>query len=816
METGLTKRHQALINNDWTFMYGDIAEGKEVLFDDSSWYDIGIPHSFGIPYFMENEFYVGYGCYRKHFVIQQEWLGKSISLDFQGAFQDADIYVNGQWAGNHKGGYTAFHIDISEFVHEGDNLLFVRLNNLWNPRLAPRAGEHVFNGGIYRDVSLIVTERVHIAWYGTFVTASEVTAESAALKVKTEVVNEEVRTADCLLVSVVEYQGTDICEMRSQQSIAPGQTFEFNQQQLLAEPTLWHPDSPNLYQLKSYVYVDDVLQDEYETNFGVRSIAFDAKEGFFLNGEHYDIIGANVHQDHAGWGDAVTRAGMARDVKLIKDCGMNFIRGSHYPHHTHFSAECDKQGLLFWSELCFWGIGGANTEGYWASSAYPIHDEDKEEFEASCMRALQEMIRTNRNHPSIITWSMSNEPFFSDAEVMDDARALIVRLVEESHRLDPSRPASVGGAQRQGFDVLGDIAGYNGDGASLYIDPGVPSFVSEYGSVIAVRPGEYAPGYTDGVESNPRWRSGKALWCGFHHGSIASNMGYMGMIDYYRLPLNAWYWYRNELLGIAPPQPASEGTAYTLRLTADRHVIATDGTDDTHIIVEVIDREGKRISNPLQVELEITHGGGLFPTGKSIRFSPENNSFLDGMGAIEMRSYYAGTIKVEARAVGVQPAEISIEAVGGTLWSGQSLRLQPSPPSVMKAPAHGSSYNIARSRPVFCSSYEAGHPAMNVTDDLADTYWKPSNEAEGQWIMVDLEGCKKAEHAVITFTGTIALSLQEVFYSLDGKTFFPLEASKHEETNKIIIAKLPSEGLRYLKVVFKEAYAPIKQIEMYT
>jgi len=254
------------------------------------------------------------------------------------------------------------------------------------------------------------------------------------------------------------------------------------------------------------------------------------------------------------------------------------------------------------------------------------------------MRALQEMIRTNRNHPSIITWSMSNEPFFSDAEVMDEARALTVRLVEESHRLDRSRPASVGGAQRQGFDVLGDIAGYNGDGASLYIEPGIPSFVSEYGSVIGVRPGEYTPGFTDGVESNPRWRSGKALWCGFHHGSIASNMGYMGMIDYYRLPLNAWYWYRNELLGISSPQPASEGTAYALRLTADKCEIVTDGTDDTHIIVELTDREGKRISNPLDVELEIVQGGGQFPTGKSIRFSPKNNSFLDGMGAIEMRS----------------------------------------------------------------------------------------------------------------------------------------------------------------------------------
>ncbi|WMT43500.1 glycoside hydrolase family 2 TIM barrel-domain containing protein [Paenibacillus sp. D2_2] len=211
--------------------------------------------------------------------------------------------------------------------------------------------------------------------------------------------------------------------------------------------------------------------DEYDTSFGIRWFRFDAHEGFFLNGEHFDIHGANVHQDHAGWSDAVTRAGMARDIKLMKDCGFQFIRGSHYPHHTWFADECDKQGMLFWSELCYWGTGGPKVEGYWTSSAYPVRDEDKEAFEASCLLALQEMIRTNRNHPSIIVWSMSNEPFFSDLEVMNEARTLIVRLVEESHRLDPSRPAAVGGAQRMGFDALGDLAGYNGDGAALYVDP---------------------------------------------------------------------------------------------------------------------------------------------------------------------------------------------------------------------------------------------------------------------------------------------------------------------------------------------------------
>lgn len=129
-----------------------------------------------------------------------------------------------------------------------------------------------------------------------------------------------------------------------------------------------------------------------------------------------------MHQDHAGWADAVTRAGIQRDIRMIKECGMNAIRGSHYPHHPYFAQVCDEKGILFWSEMCFWGTGGDKQEGYWTASAYPPNESDQTAFEKSCLDQLEEMICTQRNHPSIICWSMCNEVFFTDAPVKDKAK----------------------------------------------------------------------------------------------------------------------------------------------------------------------------------------------------------------------------------------------------------------------------------------------------------------------------------------------------------------------------------------------------------
>ena len=803
-----------LINQDWKFMHGDFPEAKEPEYDDSKWYDIGIPHSFGIPYFMEKQFYIGYGCYRKWLQIEEGFDTKKLYLEFQASFQDTEVYVNGELAGTHKGGYTAFLIEITSFVHAGANLVFVRVNNLWNARIAPRGGEHVFNGGIYRDVSLIVKEKVHVAWYGTRVTTPEVSADKARIVAETEVENTSDVQADGRLESILLYQGEEVGRMESVFSIAPASMPKMVQEQSVANPKLWHPDTPNLYTMVSKVYLNDELVDTCETVFGIRYFEFTADKGFFLNGAHYDIHGANVHQDQAGWSDAVTHTAIARDIAMVKECGMNFIRGSHYPHHPYFAKECDRQGLLFWSENCFWGTGGAKEEGYWTASAYPVNEEDEEEFEASCMQTLREMILVNRNHPSIIVWSMCNEPFFSSLEVLDKARALVRKLVEYSHELDDSRPAAVGGAQRGGFDALGDIAGYNGDGASIFHNPGFPNFVSEYGSSVLDRPGEFIHRYRDGVEEDYPWRSGKCLWCAFHHGSILGNMGHMGMIDYYRLPLDTWYWYRENLAGVPRPEIPKAGEPHRIRLKASSLTMKCDGTEDVKITAEVLNEEGERIDCNPQIELTVVSGPGRFPTGRIFTLSSEKENLIQGAGAITLRAYDGGETIVRAVCEGVHGDEIRIQVIGEEAQEGCArVELLP-PPYVCDEPKRKKLDNIAINRPVFCTSALEAHPARNVTNGDMTMYWRPAEEDTERMVLVDLEGTKEIQSVTVVFA-EVTNAEYEILLTDDRKTYRSVYTSEKLNIDNYLTVRLPGEKTRYVCVRFPKKAVGVYKVEVF-
>ncbi|MCI9664814.1 MAG: beta-galactosidase [Lachnospiraceae bacterium] len=809
----MTGRIEVLMNNDWKFIHGDFPEAEACGYEDGQWYDIGLPHSFGIPYFMENEFYVGYGCYRKWITIKEEWLEKKVYLEFQGVFQEAEIYVNGNPAGGHKGGYTAFLIELSPFLHAGENLIFVRVNNLWNPRLAPRGGEHVFNGGIYRDVSLLVTEPVQIAWYGTFVTTPEVSREKAEVTVRTQICNHSDREVSCTLDSQICYGEKEKVRYRTEEILLPGETRIVIQGGEIIKPELWHPDTPRLYTLKSTLLTEEGKADSCETDFGIRWFSFTADQGFFLNGEHYDIHGANVHQDHAGWSDAVTHTGIQRDIALVKGCGMNFIRGSHYPHHTYFAGECDRQGILFWSENCFWGTGGPKEEGYWTASAYPVNQEDEEEFEESCLRTLEEMIRTNRNHPSIIVWSMCNEPFFSGAEVMHKAKELLRKLVDLSHRLDPTRPAAVGGVQRGGFDAIGDLAGYNGDGAAIFTDPGFPNFVSEYGSIVEDRPGTFGPRYSDGVEKNPQWRSGKAVWCAFHHGSILSDMGHMGIVDYYRLPLKSWYWYRERLLGIPAPEAVAGGIPCRIHLAADRQEMRGDGTQDVQLLVSVVDNKGKRVSNAPDVTLEITQGEGMLPTGKSFVFSGKKGNFAEGLGAVELHCWHRGDIHIRAGASGLEEACLRIRVTGGSVRGEKRLKNLLPPPCVMGAPKRERMWDIAVNRPVFSSSAAPEHPGRNVVDGTWSSWWHPARETAGEWIQVDLEGTKEIRRLRLSFTELVRESY-EIALSDDGLSYRELYLSGEGDVNSFLELTVHDEKARYVRLCFRGRPSGVNKFEI--
>jgi beta-galactosidase len=758
---GATTRVSEPINRDWTFTLGDPAGAQAEDPPQADWRRVDLPHSFSEPYFLGTGFYVGHGWYRKNLDVPASAAGKRISLEFDGVFQDAEVFVNGRKAGRHVGGYTGFSIDITPYARPGRNLLAVHVNNEWKARVAPRAGEHVFSGGIYRNVRLVVTDPVHIAWYGTFVTTPQVSQKQATVRVQTEVRNDRTVPAKVELVSeVLDAAGKRVALQRSQQTVPAAGKFDHDQTlPTVAAPKLWSPDRPYLYKLVSSLYADGKAVDRFETPFGIRTLKFTADQGFFLNGKHLYMVGANVHQDQAGWGDGVTDGAARRDVKMVKDAGFNFIRGSHYPHSPAFSKATDELGLLFWSEAPFWGIGGFGADGSWLSSAYPPDPADRPEFEASVLQQTEEMIRIHRNHPSIVVWSNGNEVFFTEGKSMDAMRDFVKRQVAFMRRLDPTRPIAIGGAQRGDVDKLGDVAGYNGDGATLFLNPGVPSVVSEYGSTMVDRPGAFEPGFglmpdTPDQQAHPRpyawrypWRSGEALWCAFDHGSIASiEFGAMGFVDYFRLPKRQYHWYRHTYAGRPPPAWPVDGRPAQLQLTASQTTIrGTQGLDDAHLVVTVQDEAGRALSNSPDVALTIVSGPGKFPTGRRIAFSNKSQVVIrDGQAAISFRSYFAGQTVIEATSPGLKPARLTITTTGPDRFSPGQSPLAPDQPVITYPPFTriafpGDPVNVTINRPTAVSSAQPGREGPKANDDQEPTWWQADPKDGAPFWLAHLE-----------------------------------------------------------------------------
>ena len=772
-------------NADWRFRLGDVPDGQNPKLDDSSWQRIGLPHSFSIPYFQAPTFYVGPGWYRKAFTLPA--LGpKHVSLEFEAAFQKADVYVNGVAVGSHRGGYTGFPVDITNAVRPGRNLVAVRVDNSWDPTLAPRAGEHVFSGGLYRDVWLVATEPVHVTWYGTRITTPDLSAVSGRVDAETEVRN-DLNAPEKVTVRtrIVDSGGRTVAALPDAMlSLAPGETALAEQHSAtIPHPRLWSPETPVLYRAVTSLLQSDRTLDSYSTEFGFRWFKWIAEQGFFLNGHHLYFRGANVHQDQAGWGDAVTNRAIERDVRLMKDAGFDFIRGSHYPHDPHFAWATDHIGMLFLTEAPFWGTGGFNSP--WGGSAYPTDPKDWPAFDQSVKQQLTEMIRINRNHPSIVLWGMDNEVFFSAAGTMPQVRRLLKEEVELTHKLDPTRPASVDGAQRGDIDHIGDVAGYNGDGAVLFPDPGLPNFVGEYGSTISDRPGEYAPGWGDDLPKTPGadpnkpyswrlpWRSGEAIWAGFDHGSIGGKFGSMGLVDYSRLPKRAWYWYRHSYRGIQPPKWPEHGKPAALRLSSSAPAIErADGTDDVQLVVTVVDAAGRPLSNCPPVQLSIVSGPGELPTGRSIAFTPEGDiPIRDGQAAIAMRSWQSGLSVIRATSPGLRDGVLTIRTLHGPAFMpGKTPLVAERPYRSFGSDTLGERFGtFGLNNPTSASSSAKGHPSNLANDGNPFTSWNAAPGDSSPWLIVDPERIVQYRRLRITFPTAAPYGVIAEVRGLDGR-----------------------------------------------
>jgi beta-galactosidase len=214
------ERIKETIDRGWKFFLGDDAKASDPKFDDRKWQEVNLPHSFSEPYFRSPDFYIGYGWYRRHIAMNAAALKRRESLEFEGVFQIAEVWVNGVKVGSHEGGYTGFSLDVSKVMKVGDNVISVRVNNLWNAQLNPRAGEHVFSGGIYRDVYFVETAPTHVMWYGTFVTTPKVSNDAATVNVKTEIANDsnEAETAK-LQTTIMDPQGKTVAEYSDESQI---------------------------------------------------------------------------------------------------------------------------------------------------------------------------------------------------------------------------------------------------------------------------------------------------------------------------------------------------------------------------------------------------------------------------------------------------------------------------------------------------------------------------------------------------------------------------------------------------------------------
>ena len=792
----LQARETINLNREWKFLLGDQPGAEAPGYDAARWADIHLPHSFSLPYFMGTDFYTGYGWYRKTLDVPAAWQGKRVAIEFEGAFQDAELFVNGTRVGRHRGGYVGFSFDLTDALRPGANVLAVRLNNLWQPDLAPRAGDHTFSGGLYRDVCLVVTEPVHVAWQGTFVTTptlAETRGAQSVVNIQTELRNDSgADRAATVRTEILDPSGAKVASVSSRITVPAGGTVTCDQTTApVAKPKLWHPDHPALYRAVTTV-VDDrglllpgKVLDTYETTFGFRWIEWTADRGVFLNGQHTYLRGANVHQDHAGWGDAVTNAAFLRDVRQVKEAGFNFIRGSHYPKDPAFGEACDRLGVLWLSENIFWGIGGRHSDGGWGASAYPVTPEHETAFEESVLASLRAMIRIHRNHPSVLAWSMSNEPFFSDVP-MAKVRALLAREVALAHELDPTRLAGVGGAQRplnaERIDRVGDFAAYNGDGASLapFQKPGVPSLVSEYGSIVLERPGKFDPCWGDSLQSqvvNGRpeqfpWRAGEAVWCMFDHGTHAgANLARMGMVDYFRVPKRAFYWYREHYAGVPAPAWPSGNKPAKMALSADKTTIsAPDGTDDVQLTVTLLDADGKPVDAAVPVTLSIVSGPGEFPTGPSIVFTPPGQgedsdiSIRDGQAAIAFRSYYAGTTTIRASSPGLPDAALTLATAGTPVFvPGLTPAVSARPyarysarpatkaqASVASRPVPGGEV-LALNRPTKATSSAPGAVSGFANDGDPATAWRAADARAGQSWEVFLEIAYEVGRIAVVF-----------------------------------------------------------------
>jgi hypothetical protein len=330
---------------------------------------------------------------------------------------------------------------------------------------------------------------------------------------------------------------------------------------------------------------------------------------------------------------------------------------------------------------------------------------------------------------------------------------------------------------------VGDIAGYNGDGATIteFQNPGIPNIVTEYGSTIDVRPGKYTAGWGD-LERNDAWkgipwRSGQAIWCAFDHGTLADgDFGRMGFIDYQRLPKRRYYWYCHEYTGMTPPEERKAGIPSAIVLTASKtNKIKADGTDDAQLVVSIVDKDHHPISNSPMVTLKIISGPGLFPTGRSITFRPDDDIYIrDGQCAMSVRSYYSGTTIIEAKSDSLSSAKIALSFCGAPRYQEHQSPVYSEHPYRRFTKDKTKAVKVfGKNSPLFASSMLRNHTSSMAADNDTTTYWSPLLSDAAPWLVLDTERCILLLDVSVKLASDSFVTEYKVEASTDGEQWTP-------------------------------------------
>ena len=562
-------RIESLFDDDWKFQLSDVPGAEIPSFNDDNWRILDLPHDWSIENLPNQEVgkvvgpfskesigttATGYtvggtAWYRKTFTIAKDKRFNQTLINFDGVYMNSEVWVNGKLAGNHPYGYTAFQFDITEFLNPAgeQNVIAVKVKN------EGKNSRWYSGSGIYRHVWLIQKQPVHIAHDGVFVNTGSISENDAAITVLATVENSAPKSKNVKLqIRIIDGQGKVAATSETSVKNIPTGTEDITQRIKVPQARLWSTEEPNLYTAEIIVISNGKITDQTLTTFGIRTIHFDAKTGFTLNGKTVLLKGGNLHHDNGFLGSAAIDRAEERRVELMKANGFNAIRASHNPPSKQFLDACDRLGVVVMDEAFDQWVRPKNPQDY---SLY---------FREWWKKDLKSMIYRDRNHPSVIFWSIGNE---LNERADSIGYAIRKELAAETRRLDSTRPVTEGVCEF--WDHWGrkwetaapvfadlDVAGYN------YLQKAFESDHAEYPDRIIVSTESYAPeayAFWQGVEKHS-YVIGDFVWTGMDHlGETGCGNAKIAAKPGPRVGLQPWPWFNNysgdiDLCGNKKPQ----------------------------------------------------------------------------------------------------------------------------------------------------------------------------------------------------------------------------------------------------------------------